>query len=523
MVKKRDEKPRREVTKRQLSRWRQQKRRQRFIFGLGTFVIVSVLGIVGAGWYIGSYQPLHQTVIKVNDVEFNMDYYVKALKFYARGQSVQIISFLVGQVEKNIQQDELIRQGAMKLGFSISDKEADEELKSHEPPHNDVHRDIVRADMLVSKLLDEHFDQQVLVFAEQRHIMAMFLESESQATEVKARLESGEDFGELAGELSLESFSRSEEGDFDWHPEGILTELLGTSIPDDYAFNPEAGVLSQPIYEEERIKGVGYWIAKVLEREEEQGKVRVLGILLSSEEEAQKVREKLEAGEDFDELAEEFSQDEESKDGGGRLGWFTPGEAGPAFDEFAFNSEIELGVVSEPILDDTIATKEGYWLIKVVERKEPKIEAHVQAVLLGSEEEAQQVKSKLEAGGDFDELAEEFSQDDRSKDDGGRMGWLTPGEASPAFDEFVFNSEIEIETLSESIKDDTVLTEGGYWLVKVLDEDDNRRIGDGDRDLLKAKAFDEWVSSLWDDPEYKVESYLDSEKEAWAVEQSMKG
>jgi len=452
-----------------------------------------------------------------------MNYYVKMLKLLGEGQPIEFRQFLADVVVTRIERNELIRQGAMRLGFSISDKEADEELKSHEPPYNDAHRDIVRTNMLVSKLLDEHFDQQVPVFAEQRHIMAMFLESESQVTEVKARLENGEDFGELAGELSLESFSRSEEGDFDWHPEGILTELLGTSIPDDYAFNPEAGVLSQPIYEEERLKGVGYWIAKVLEREEEEGKVRVLGILLSSEEEAQKVREKLEAGEDFDELAEEFSQDEESKDNGGRLGWFTPGEASPAFDEFAFNSELELGVISEPMLDDTIAIKEGYWLIKVVERKEPKVEAHVQAILLGSEEEAQQVKSKLEAGGDFDELAEEFSQDDGSKDDGGRMGWFTPGEASPAFDEFVFNSEIELETLSEPIKDDTVLTEGGYWLVKVVDEDDNREVDEGDRDLLKAKAFDEWVSSLWDDPENKVESYLDSEKEAWAVEQSMKG
>jgi len=523
LVKKKDEKPRREVTKRQLSRWRQQKKRQRFIFGLGTFIIVSVLGIVGAGWYIGYYQPLHQTVIKVNDVEFNMNYYVKMIKLFGEGQSIEIRQFLADGVITRIERNELIRQGAMKLGISVGDDEVDAELKSREPPLSKDYRDIVRADMLVNKLLDEHFDQQVPVFAEQRHIMAMFLESESQVTEVKARLESGEDFGELAGELSLESFSQSEEGDFDWHPEGILTELLGTSIPDDYAFNPEAGVLSQPIYEEERIKGVGYWIAKVLEREEEKGKVRVLGILLSSEEEAQKVREKLEAGEDFDELAEEFSQDEESKDDGGKLGWFTPGEAGPAFDEFTFNPEIELGVISEPILDDTIATKEGYWLIKVVERKESKIEAHVQAILLGSEEEAQQVKSKLEAGGDFAELAEEFSQDDGSKDDGGRMGWFTPGEASPAFDEFVFNFEIELETLSELIKDDTVLTEGGYWLVKVLDEDDNRRIDGGDRDLLKAKAFDVWVSSLWDDPENKVESYLGCEKEAWAAEQSMKG
>ncbi len=418
MVKKKDENPRREVTKRQLSRWQQQKRRQRLIFGLGIFVIVSALVVVGVGWYVSQYQPRQQTVIKVNDTEFDMGYYVKALEFYARGQPVQLMSFLISQVEKNIQQGELIRKGAMKLGFSISDKEVDEELKSHEPPHNDVHRDVVRTGMLADKLRDEYFDQKVPMFDAQRHIMAMFLESESQVIEVGARLEDGEDFGALADELSLEGFSKTEQGDLGWHLKGILTELLATSILDDYAFSAEVGVLSQPMYDETRVKSV------------------------------------------------------------------------------------------------------GYWLIEVLEKKEESDETHVRAILSGSEEEAQQVKSRLEAGEDFAALAEEFSQHEPSKEAGGDLDWLTPGMVSLAFDEFVFDFELEMETLSEPLKDENVLTKGGYWLVKILDKDDNRKLDDSDRELLKAKAFDEWISSLWDDPENKVESYLDAEKKAWAVERA---
>ena len=91
---------------------------------------------------------------------------------------------------------------------------------------------------------------------------------------------------------------------------------------------------------------------------------------------------------------------------------------------------------------------------------------------------------------------------------------------SLAFDEFVFNFELELETLSEPVRDENVLTKGGYWLVKISDKDDNRKLDDNDRELLKAKAFDEWISSLWDDPENKVESYLDAEKKAWAVERA---
>ncbi len=52
MAKKKAEKPKRELTKRQLSRWQQQRRRQRIIFGSGILIIVAVLSVVGAGVYI---------------------------------------------------------------------------------------------------------------------------------------------------------------------------------------------------------------------------------------------------------------------------------------------------------------------------------------------------------------------------------------------------------------------------------------------------------------------------------------
>ncbi len=408
------EKPKREVTKRQLSRWQQQKRRQRIILGIGSFIIVTVLGIVGVGWFISQYQPLHQTVIKVNDTKFDMNYYIKMLKLYGGDEPGYYIYGLADEVVKIIEQNELVRQGAMELGISVSDEEVDKELKSYDPPISKDYRDVVRVEMLTGKLFDEYFEQKVPLFAEQSHLMAMLLESKSQATEVRARLESGEDFGELAGELSLESLSKARNGDFSWHPKDVLAELPITSIPGEYAFSADIGVLSQPIYDKTIIKGVGYWVVRVLEREQEP------------------------------------------------------------------------------------------------------VEARVQVILLGSEEQALQVKSKLEAGEGFATLAEEFSQLDVSKESGGELDWLSPGMMSPAFDEFVFNCEVG--TLSEPIRDDTVITTEGYWLLKVLDKDDNREISDEDRDLLKGMALNEWVSSLWDDPENEIDdSYLDDEKKAWAI------
>ena len=65
--------------------------------------------------------------------------------------------------------------------------------------------------MLVGKLKDEYFDPMLPVNAEHRHVMAMFLESEAQAVEVRSRLEVGENFTEVAGELSLESKTKEAE------------------------------------------------------------------------------------------------------------------------------------------------------------------------------------------------------------------------------------------------------------------------------------------------------------------------
>ena len=164
----------------------------------------------------------------------------------------------------------------------------------------------------------------------------------------------------------------------------------------------------------------------------------------------------------------------------------------------------------------------GYWLIEVLEREQDPEKARVQAMLLGSEEWAWKVKNELEAGGNFATLAKELSQHYVTKEAGGEFDWLTPGTMSPAFDEFVFNCEVG--TLSEPIRDDTVATTKGYWLLKVLDEDDNREISDEERDLLLGMALNEWVTSLWDDPENEIDdSYLDDEKKAWAINRAIEG
>ncbi|MDD2574312.1 MAG: peptidylprolyl isomerase [Bacillota bacterium] len=91
--------------------------------------------------------------------------------------------------------------------------------------------------------------------------------------------------------------------------------------------------------------------------------IKASHILTETKEAAVEVKEKLSAGEDFAELAREYSTDESNKDSGGDLGIVKRGEMVEEFEEAAF--ALEAGSISEPV-----KTNFGYHIIKVDEKKE---------------------------------------------------------------------------------------------------------------------------------------------------------
>lgn len=108
--------------------------------------------------------------------------------------------------------------------------------------------------------------------------------------------------------------------------------------------------------------------------------IKASHILVDNEEKAVEVKNKLNAGEDFAELAKEYSTDNSNKDNGGSLGFFGRGEMVPEFEDIAFS--LEAGKTSEPVKTDF-----GFHIIKVEEKKEAK-----EAVL---EENTEQVKNMI--------------------------------------------------------------------------------------------------------------------------------
>src|SRR5699024_8612759 len=88
-------------------------------------------------------------------------------------------------------------------------------------------------------------------------------------------------------------------------------------------------------------------------------------ILVEDEETANEVKQKLDEGEDFAALAEEYSTDEANAESGGELGYFPVGvtanpeqKMDPAFEEAVL--DMEEGEVSDPV-----QTSFGFHIVKV--------------------------------------------------------------------------------------------------------------------------------------------------------------
>ncbi len=103
--------------------------------------------------------------------------------------------------------------------------------------------------------------------------------------------------------------------------------------------------------------------AEVIQRVEPETELHTHHILVETEAEAEELRARIEAGEDFAELAEEHSMDPGSAQQGGDLGYIQPQALVPEFAEVAM--ALEPGALSEPV-----ETQFGWHILRVEDRRE---------------------------------------------------------------------------------------------------------------------------------------------------------
>jgi len=104
------------------------------------------------------------------------------------------------------------------------------------------------------------------------------------------------------------------------------------------------------------------WIPKGIENLSATAQVRAWGILSKTEDEALALRNRILAGEDFASLARKNSIDDESRSKNGYLGWVsTSYQSGKQY--AAETYDLNPGDLSQPI-----STHEGFWIIKLIEK-----------------------------------------------------------------------------------------------------------------------------------------------------------
>ncbi|WP_019240379.1 MULTISPECIES: peptidylprolyl isomerase [Bacillus] len=93
--------------------------------------------------------------------------------------------------------------------------------------------------------------------------------------------------------------------------------------------------------------------------------IKASHILVDDEKTAKEIKQKLDNGAKFEDLAKEYSTDTASAEKGGDLGWFGQGKMVTEFEDAAY--ALNKGQISNPV-----KTEHGYHIIKLTDKKEKK-------------------------------------------------------------------------------------------------------------------------------------------------------
>ena len=263
------------------TRWDEERRSQLLVMALGAAVVFAAAVIAIFGYYQTQVRPKGETVLRVGNRSFSLDYFERRLRYDIREgnttyatYSSQATTLLLNEIET----EELMRQGAPEKGVDLSDEAIDAEIRSQEDIPADAgrntfaafyreavrssglttqgYRDVIAAN-IAENAIQPIFEEEAPKTADQVRFRVIVLTTEDAAKAALDRLRNGEDFATVASELSEHEASRQQGGEQDWTPRGILEPVL-----DEALFSLEVGQFSDIITGESQL-----YIVQVLERQ----------------------------------------------------------------------------------------------------------------------------------------------------------------------------------------------------------------------------------------------------------------
>ena len=213
--------------------------------------------------------------------------------------------------------------------------------------------------------LAEQYNVQHILLSVKSGLSEIEIEAiEDEAVSLLERLENGESFEKLAASYS--AGQKALEGGFlGWRTSAELPSLFAEVVS-----GLTVGEVAQPVR-----SGAGFHILKLTEKRGNTVKfldqtlarhILVQPSEIRTENQAEvlinDIYKRLKEGEDFKQLARQFSEDPGSKMDGGELGWSNPGDYDPAF-EMTLNAT-EIGQLSEPVKSSF-----GWHIIEVMDRR----------------------------------------------------------------------------------------------------------------------------------------------------------
>ena len=207
-------------------------------------------------------------------------------------------------------------------------------------------------------------DESLVELEPELFVRQILVRGSDEADAVILRIENGEEFFEIAKEVSIGSNSING-GELPWRKIVDMPELFSNALK-----NEDIGFISEPLK-----SGAGFHILKVEDKRgpfvqyEDQWFSRHILLspsairdMESTELEINTIRDRVLNGEEFADLAEEYSEDPGSAKQGGNLDWLGKDVLAPEFEKVMIDSSI--GIVSE-----VFQTQFGFHFLEVLEKR----------------------------------------------------------------------------------------------------------------------------------------------------------